>query len=169
MAAIQTHLSVRLLDGLGVTASQPYYFQVDDTNDLATLTTAFQAFITDLDAVTSAKPTEAVLELVIPLPTVKANPATGSEVERGGLFNFLQENIKYKFGVLIPSLSSTFIVNGKINITGALSTFIALFTTIGGDAEPVSTSANALTALSDYLITFRKHRKAESRRSIATE
>jgi hypothetical protein len=166
MASVLGHFSVQILDDLGVTASAPYYITTDDSLALADINTAVQAYITDLDAVTDGQIIKVTLDLDVPLPTVKSAPVAGAEVERGGLFNFLQDNVKYRFGVLVPAFKKSLIVNGKINLAAtAVSTFIALYTAIGGDVDYISTGGNLLTTFSDALITFRKHRKAENRRS----
>lgn len=168
MAEILGHVSLKLLDDLGVVASAPYYFEFPDTATLADIDTAVQAFVTDTDAITDAQILGVELVVSVPLPGgVKSTPTAGAEVERGALFNFLQEDIKYKFGVLVPAFKKSLIVNGKINLAAtAVSTWTALMLAIGGDAVPITTAGRLLTVLSDALITFRKHRKAESRRSL---
>jgi len=161
------HLSLQILDSLGVVASAPYYMEFSDADALSDINTALEAYVSAVDGVTAGQIVAASLVVSVPLPGgIKATPVAGSEVERGGLFNFSQENIKYKFGILIPAIKSTLIVNGKINLADALvTTFLNLQTAIGGFAVPVSTAANVFIALKDALVTFRKHRKAENRRS----
>jgi hypothetical protein len=167
MAEILGHISVQILDSLGVTASAPYYVQFDDSEAAADIDTAAAAILTDLDAVTDGQIVAASLVYSIPLPGgLKSSPVAGSEVERGGLFNFSQDGIKYKFGVLVPAFKTSLIVNGKINLAAtAVSTFLAIWTAIGGDLVPVSTAGRLLEVFKDALVVFRKHRKAENRRS----
>jgi hypothetical protein len=167
MADLFAHLSVQLTDALGVTASVPYYLSIADTQTVAELNTAMAAILTDLDPVTGAAIANATVNISVTLPGgIKATPAAGSEVERGGLFNWSQLGIKYKFGVLVPALKQSVIVNGKINLAdAAVSTWNALMSTVGGDVSWVSTGFHDLEVLRDALIVFRKHRKAESRRS----
>lgn len=167
MANLLGHTSVTILDSLGVTASAPFYLQFPDASTLAEINTAVQAILTDLDDVTDGQILRATIEIDAILPGgLKSAPVAGSEVERGGLFNWFQTGIKYKFGVLVPALSASVVVDGKIDLSNvAVSTFLALVTAIGGDAEWVSTAGRLLTTLADALIVFRKHRKAESRRS----
>lgn len=167
MADLFAHLSVQLTDSLGVTASVPYYLSIADTQTIDDLNTAMAAILTDLDAVTGAVIANATVNIDVTLPGgIKATPIAGSEVERGALFNWSQLGIKYKFGILVPALRSTLIVNGKINLAdAAVSAWNALMSTIGGDVDWVSTANIDLEVLRDALIVFRKHRKAESRRS----
>lgn len=166
MTDLIAHVSLQFKDALGVVASVPYFVDIDSTATMDDIVTAIQVIPTDIDALTDAQILLADLVVQVPLPTVKTAPVAGSEIERGGLFNFLQENIKYKFGILIPALKHTLIVNGKINLADtAVTTFISLVTALGGTAPWRSTANNILVTLADALITFRKHRKAESRRS----
>lgn len=167
MANLLGHTSVTIADSLGVSASVPFYLQFPDSSTLAQVNTAIQAILTDLDDVTDGQILRATIEIDAILPGgLKSGPVAGSEVERGGLFNWYQTGIKYKFGVLVPALAASVIVDGKINLGDtAVTTFLALITAIGGDAEWVSTAGRLLTTLADALIVFRKHRKAESRRS----
>jgi hypothetical protein len=142
------------------------YFNMPDSATLADLVTAAGTIITDVDAVTDGQILGVSLDVQITLPTVKTAPVAGAEIERGGLFNFSQENVKYRFGILIPAFKKSLIVNGRINLAAtAVTTFIGAVTAIGGDLDFISTGGNLLVAFTDALINFRKHRKAESRRS----
>ena len=167
MADLFGHVSVKVLDSLGVTISVPYYFNFDDASALTDLQTYIDGFLPDLDAVTDGQivSTEIVLGMVLP-GGLKSAPVASSEVEKGGLFNFSQVGSPYKFGSLVPAMKATLIVNGKINLTAAaVTTWLANFTAVGGTASAVSTAIRALGVLKDALVVFRKHRKAESRRS----
>lgn len=167
MADLNCHASVKYQDALGVVAAVPYYLGVDDTQVVSDIATFVNTLITELDHASDAQLIGVDLVIGLDLPGgVKTSPATGSEVERTGLFNFLQAGIKYKFGVIVPSLKASLIVNGKINLADAIVT--ALVGTLTGSVGVLqwqSTAANVLEALSDALISFRKHRRAENRRS----
>lgn len=166
MATIKGHLSFQILDGLGVVASTPQYFDIDDTKTLAQIITAAQDYITTMDAMTDGQILGVSLDAGVTLPTVKSAPVAGAEVERGGLFNWGQANVKYRFGLLFPALSQSLIVNGKIDLGSApVLALISNVTAIGGALDYISTGGNLLLGLTDALITFRKHRKAENRRS----
>jgi len=166
MANLNAHFSVQILDDLGVTASAPYYVQTSDTGTLAEIVTAVQEVITDLDAITDGQIIKVTFDIDVPLPTVKTAPVAGAEVERGGIFNWSQQNVKYRFGILVPAFKKSLIVNGKINLAAtAVTTWNALMSAIGGTIDWQSTGGNLLVSFTDALITFRKHRKAESRRS----
>lgn len=171
MATLFGHLSVQIQDALGVVASVPYYLEYQDTATIAEINTAAAGILTVLDTATDGQIISASFDLAVPLPTVKTAPVAGSEVERGGLLNFRQQAVKYRFGVLIPALAATAIVNGKIDLSSGspVTAFINLIETIGGDLDWISTGGRLLSTFSDALITFRKHRKAESRRSFEVE
>jgi len=166
MASLKSHISVKILDDLGVTASAPYYITVDDTQTVASINVLIQDIITDLDAITDGQILSVSLDVDVPLPTVKTAPVTGAEVERGGLFNWSQANVKYKFGILVPAFKKSLIVDGKINLSdAAVIAWNDLMSTIGGHVDWISTGGNLLSAFTDALLVFRKHRKAEARRS----
>jgi len=167
MAVLQAHVSFRVLDALGVIASLPIPFTQDDTVTLADLATFVNTLAPLVDGVTDAEIVGIDIVLTDPLPGgLKTAPVAGSEVERVGLFNFSQNAIKYKYGIPIPALKQTLIVNGRINLAAsAVTAFVAGVTGAIGANVWTSTAYNELLGLVDALISFRKHRRAETRRS----
>lgn len=170
MAVVQAIVSQQIKDNLGVTASMPLYFEIDDGSTIADMVGFLQTAITATDAVTDGLIVQVGATVTVPLPSgLKSAPAATAEVERNGLFNFLQEDIKYRFGVAVPAFKASLIANGKINLAAAAVTaFTQLISNYGAPGSPdfTSTSYYSLKSLSDALLSFRKHRKAETRRSV---
>lgn len=167
MATRFGHVSLQLLDKLGVTVSTPIYIDIDDTKTVAALLGDAQALAGAVDAVTDSQITEVRVSIVGPLPGAgKSSPASTAENERTGLFNFSQTGSPYKYAVAIPAIKEAAIVNGKIDLSNTdVANLITVLTTAGTVITAVSTAIKTLVALIDALISFRKHRKAESRRS----
>ncbi len=167
MPNIPTLLSVELLDALGVTVSMDTFYEVPDTTTLADLNTYLAAYLPKLDAITDSKITAATFKPRGTLPGgLKASPDEDAENERTGLFNFSQSAVPYKNGIDVPGISDALIVNGKIDLTAtAVTDWVSIITTTTQGLINVSKFLNALQTLLDALISFRKHRRAESRRS----
>lgn len=169
MASHPAIVSVGLLDALGVPVSFDLYVLVDDAVNVGTLVSWSDEFLPVLDAVTGSQITSITVKQDLPLPGsgIKTTPDAASENERTGLFNFSQATVKYKDGVDVPGLKESLIVDGKIDLTAsAVTDWVAFVTTTADTIQPVSKFQYALVALKDALISFRKHRKAESRRSL---
>lgn len=159
-------LSYQITDALGVTATHPVFINAPSGETLAQLQTFANDYTPLIDAVTDGEITGIELRIPLVVTGAKSGPVAGSEVERTGLFNFEQAGTRYKFGVDVPSIANALLVNGKIDLSNAAITNWVAFleaTTIG--ITFVSKFANALTALLDAVITFRKHRKLENKRS----
>lgn len=161
------HASVKYLDALGVEVSSPVYVNVDDTKTVAAVLGEISTLTQALDDVSDAQITEVTLNIVGGMPGAgKSAPVSTAEVERTGLLNFSQSASPYKYGVVIPAIAESKIVNGKINLTDTnVQNLVTILTTAGTTLTYVSTAIKALVALIDALLSFRKHRKAESRRS----
>lgn len=167
MATIDFLLSVELLDNLGVTVSMDTFHTVADTATLADLQTFINAYIPKLDAITDSQITAITPKLKMAIPgSAKATPAATAENERTGLFNFSQATVNYKNGIAVPAIKDSLITNGKIDLTaGAITDWVGVITVITAGVTTVSKFLYALQALLDALISFRKHRRAENRRS----
>lgn len=167
MATRHGHLSVQMLDKLGVSVSAFIPVAVDDTKTVAAalgdVTTATQR----LDQVSDSQIMKAGLTILGPIyGSAKTAPAATAENERTGLFNMRQNTSPYKFGVDVPAIAESLITNGKIDLSQAVITaLITYLTTAGSALTPETTSLYLMSALADALLTFRKHRRAENRRS----
>lgn len=170
MATRHGHLSYKLLDKLGVEVSTPIYVKIDDSQTIATAISEANLLGQAIDPITDSQILETRLTFVgTPVSGAKSAPASTAENERTGLFNFSQSAGPYRFGVDIPGFADSKISSGKINLADAdVASFLAAMVAAGTALTPESTSLYTLVALLDALLSFRKHRKAESRRSIET-
>lgn len=165
MATIVGSLSFTGEDSLGVPTNYNQDFSFDDAKTAANISTfandAFDHFTPTSDA--------AWTKIAVTLYPVVNNPTTalgGSEAERVGLFNLSQASGRFKYGVPTESIAQTLITNGKIDLSAsAVTNWIAYLTAAHSGFTLISKAALALVALIDALISFRKKRKLEERRS----
>ena len=167
MATVTGLATTEILDALGVTVSMPLYIEFADTTTLATLATWEAAYLAALDAMTDGKITGFTFKLSPALPGgLKSSPAATAEAERNAVINFSQATVKYRDGVAVPAVADSLIVNGKLDLTaGAVTTFISFLTTVTNGVTVISKFLYALQGVIDAFVSFRKHRKAELRRS----
>lgn len=170
MANLEALYSISLEDYLGVPTTHDIYLQMPDTVTLATLTTVLTGYQDLIDVISGAQIMQTTLKVRIPNSgTNKTSPVAGDEAEKTGLFNFSQSVTPYKFGVDVPAIAETLITNGKIDLSAsAITTWIAWLTAAHSGVQAISKFVYTLTGLLDALISFRKHRKAETRRSLET-
>lgn len=165
MATEKALLSVRLVDGLGVPVAHDVFFDVDTTDTLSTIVGVMDDYLAVLAPLILGKGIEAVLSIILP-PTGLPSTA-GGEAERTGLFNFEQDGSTYKYSIDVPTLNSALVVDGKIDLTNTdYLAWKAFLLAAHSSVVPVSKYELALLSVIDALITFRKHRKAENRRSL---
>jgi hypothetical protein len=165
MATLNGLLSCTIKDHLGVETSFPMYFTVADTTTLAQAITDTADYQAKLDATIDGQIIACELKLTVPLEVgIKTSPNTTAEVERNALANFSQATYKYKQGFAIPTIAEDLILNGKVNLDPALafSIFINLLISGSTHLKYASKFLQALLALLDVVITFRKHRKRET-------
>ena len=166
MANYLSILSTEVLDILGVSTSHAIFIDVPDATTVAQLVAYAQAYEAVLDPITDGQPTAGHITVRFTPSGVKSSPNASSEVEKTGLFNYAQAASQYSQGIDVPAIADATIVSGRIDLTNtdivAWRDFV-LATLTGVHA--VSKFDNDLTALRDALITFRKHRRAENRRS----
>lgn len=169
MATRHGGLSFKMVDALGVSTSMFVPMRVDDTKTVAQMLTDVDLIGQQIDPITDSQITHQTASVVLGGPTAgKSSPASTAENERTGLFNLSQSTGPYKFGIDVPGIADSKLSGGKINLSDAdILAFITALTVAGTALTPESTSLYTLVALLDALITFRKHRKAESRRSLA--
>lgn len=166
MANYLSLLSVQLEDALGVVASHDIFIEVPEATTITQLVAAGQSYCAVLAGVTDANGLAAKVSVTFPPTGMNTAAAEGSEVERTGLFNFSQASSKYKFGIDVPSLNDGIVVNGKIDLTAAgVTDWVTWLLSVHTGIQASSKFGNLLAGLLDALISFRKHRKAESRRS----
>jgi hypothetical protein len=163
MANITGLLSTTIKDALGVETSFPVYVETSDANTLVHLIADAQAYQLVLDNVIDGLIIGQELKITVPLDAVKTAFTGTAEVERNALFNFSQASIKYKQGFAVPTIAEAAIVNGKVDLTNSsIIAFFNLLITGGTYLKFTSKFVNALLALLDVVISFRKHRKRET-------
>lgn len=164
---IPAQFSYTLQDELGTKGVALVNALVDPAATVTQLNGQWSAIGLLLDAITSGKIIGGhyrVLEGTIG----KTAPSTGSRIEQSGTFNFSATGTSYKTPVLVPSLVDTAIgAGGRIDLANAdvLAFFTALTTAVAGVLEWTSANRQALLALVDALLSFRKHRKQLQRSS----
>jgi hypothetical protein len=168
MATYIALLSAEVHDATGVPASALQYIDVPDTVTVAQLQGLVQAYSAVLDPLTDAQIDHIFVKLDLPFAGAKSSPVAGSVVERTGLFNFVQANSFYKYGIDVPAITSAVLMaDGRIDLTNPIVTNWVSFIEAAHTAITfVSKFANAILRLLDVLISFRKHRKQESRRTL---
>lgn len=168
MADVTGLISMQVTDYLGVTVSSDLPIKSVDTNTLATLVTQIQGYQTVFDDVTGGQITRCRVSFDVPLTAgLKDAPVSGDEVEMTGLFNYRQTGSVYKYGIDIPAIAASVIVDGKIDLTNAaIEAFDAWLKIAHSQVQAVSKYALLLASMADALISFRKHRKAQTRRSL---
>lgn len=169
MATVLATVSYKFKDALGVEASDDHIvLKINDTATVADLQTVMDSLTPVVDAVTGAQIILLTLKLDMNISGAKSTPDAGSEVERVGLINMSQAGVAWKYGIPIPSWKQTLITSGKMVLTGATAALVSWLTTDHTGGTPVSKYGLVLEGALDYLLAFRKHRKAETRRSLET-
>jgi len=140
---------------------------VDDTKTIAQALTEATNYASKADGISDSQITKVTFKCNAPLPSgSKATPASTAENERTGLANFAQVGSTYKFGIDLPSIKDAAIVNGKIDLTNVdWQAWINALILAGTALSVETTGLHLLSSFLDALLTFRKHRRAESRRS----
>lgn len=155
-------LSYSLVDELGVKAATTMYALVDPATTITELAAQWQTFLALLQAVTGASITGGKAGIVAVPAGAAPAPVAGSRVEQTGLFNFAIAGTGKRYGVDVPALLNTLIVDDKIvDATGAVAALTAAISAAWGDAlgQFASNQFVPLGALLDLFLSFRKHRK----------
>jgi len=168
MATRQGLVSIRYIDGYGITGSTDFFITIDDTKTIAELMTD----VVNLENVTSAlsQANEYKTQVTI-IADPGSTPVPGlGDIEKGGLFNFSNVSDDYKTGYLIPDINPDILnSSGLIDLSlTAVTDWITYLTTAHTVITVVTKGVRALSALVDALITFRKHRKPLSRKTKET-
>jgi hypothetical protein len=122
----------------------------------------------DINGLTDGAISRASIRVVLDTSSY-GSPGSDSEVEKGALFNMSQGGTAFKQGYWVPAVKDSLIVNGKVNLAdAAVTAFLATLTASGAVIDYTGKFGNLLVALTDALISFRKHRRAENRRSVET-
>jgi hypothetical protein len=167
-----TIYSFTLVDDAGVKATHKIYVSYDGaTETINAIIGNILAYGATLDAVTDCRIEEVRITIPIdPDPSWKAAAIVPSDVERGGLFDFTQENSKYLEPVQVPGYKRSLSPKERIDLTAAAylawaAPLLNHVTGIGGSSEVFANSkfSNELDVLRHAAITFRKHRRGLSK------
>lgn len=166
MATVNLHFSATVRDGLSTEASTLAYVDYADTVTLAALIVDLNEWVADLDACIDGA---IVANQIRITPTVigthKAPTGASfvaSRVEQTAVLNFSNGSTSKKYGQILPSVRSDLLTAGKIDLTdAAIAALVALLTS----GAFTNAAAQALVALVDAIISFRKRRKQLQRTS----
>ena len=161
---LQIRMSATILDGLNVQSLAQSYALVDPTASFSTIIATFNTWLADLDACTDGQIIAAAIHVYPALPGgLKSTPTSASRAEQTGILNFSATGTTHRWGMAIPALSNggTVISAGKIVLTeddppDVLIDLLAEGST--ADLQWTNDNGQALVALLDTLISFRKRR-----------
>jgi hypothetical protein len=166
MANIPLHFSARIVDGLGTEATTTAYLSPADTTTLADLVTSLGTWLTNVDAVTDGLIRDTRIEIKPGLPgglkTATGATFQASRVEQTGTLNFSVAGSTRKDGVVIPAISNSAIVSGKLDLTNAAIQALITLLTNGNYTNPYN---QVIVGLLDAILSFRKKRKQLQRSS----
>jgi hypothetical protein len=154
-------LSFSVTDELGTEASIAEYVMVDPAMTVAQATTAWQAQATLLDPILDAKIQKGSVVLLTLMAGGKGAPAAGSRVEQTAVANFTNAITAHRFGIALAGLAEAVIVGGKIDLTeGGIFDLWAdsVAPYVAGLITFTNTATQALVALADAFLSFRKRR-----------
>jgi hypothetical protein len=107
---------------------------------LANMVSWYNFFLTQVDAVSTAQVVDGSLTVKPPIPSgLKSSPATGSNVQQGGLYVFSVNGITYSYGVRVPALDDSQLATGTSNIDPTATGSDALISLLtGGQSSPIN-------------------------------
>lgn len=157
-------ISIATVDAYGIDSTTPYFIEFPDTATIADLITDVGELINIQKPLSQGRVTGGTVTIDIPY-VATGTPA--GDIEKGGLFNFNNASDPYATGVWIPDVNPSILnSSGLIDLTNtSVTDFITFLTTAHTVITVVTKGVRALTSLKDALISFRKHRKALTRRT----
>lgn len=167
MATIQGLMSAQITDQIGVTATTDAFVTIDDSKTVAQLQADVLSWANAVEALSQGNLTKYEVRTITDVVPVSA---AGGDVEKGSLFNFDNASDPYASGYWIPDINPAIQTSsGQIDLTNTdVAAFITFMTTAHTAITVVTKGVRALTALRDALVSFRKRRKPESRRTRVT-
>lgn len=140
---------------------------IDPAMTVAQAVAAWGANATALDAIIGGQIIGGGVEVLRPA-TGKGAPVGGSRVEQTGVFDFTNATTPHRFGVAVPSLADAVISGGTILLTedGVVDVWLDILeAAITGGGVYTNAAQQAIVALADAFLSFRKRRKQLSRSS----
>ncbi len=167
MANILAVLSAHIVDGIGIPGQSPVFIEIPDTATLAQLATDVVSYVALIKNVTDGVITEATVKLILPGDGDAPSTATG-DIEKSAVMNYNNATDHYATGALIPDVSHLVLTAGELlDLTNVnVTNLITWMTTAHTAITVVTKGVRALTSLKDALISFRKHRKPLTRKTL---
>jgi hypothetical protein len=167
MAAVNAVMSAHIVDRYGIPGQSAAFISIDDTKTVAQLATDVGSYVNEIQNLTDGAVVKGSVLIELPGSGTLPSAAIG-DIEKGGLFNFNNATDSYAQGQLVPDISHL-VLNGAglIDLTNVnVTNFITFMTTAHTAITIVTKGVRALTALRDALISFRKHRKPLTRKTL---
>lgn len=155
MANVPVQFSLSFQDYLGVRGSELFNANIPEGTTLTQLGTQLGTLATTVDAVTGAAIIGVRASLIPAVPGGLKTAVAGADLEKTLLINFGNATNRNKSGQDIPGVNPAVLTAGKIDLTQAA--VAALITLIEGNYT--NAALQALTAVRDAAITFRKRRR----------
>lgn len=159
-----------LVDAGGVRGSVVLYAKMDPTKTLAQVATDTTDTAVLLDCMTDCQILEARTEIVCPVTGTKDAPANEVNVEKTALLTFNDTQVPVRaYGQDIAGVASAILAStDRIDTSnGDYANWVALMLTPTAVTEYVDARQATLASIRSNAITFRKHRKSQSR--VSTE
>jgi hypothetical protein len=159
-------VSLTIIDEIGVKSQMLTNVIVTDATTVANIETLANGLVGVTDDIIDGQIIAATFKLDCDFSGAKSAPVAGSRVEQTGLFNFEQASSTYKYGIDVPNIKNAVLVGGRIDLTDA--SVIAWKNYILATTATITFAGrvlNALLALLDVLLTFRKKRRQLDARS----
>lgn len=164
--------SFTIVDELGTKATQLEYALVDPAITVTQLEGQYNTIGLALDNIIDGQILGGKIAIEQGVPSgAKTAVTAGARVEQTAVLNFSATGTPLKFGEAVPSISSSKIVGGKLDLTDTdVMTFFGLLVTSGLSVlDWTSNNRQNLAALLDAILSFRKRRKQLSRSSFEQE
>lgn len=168
MTARQGTMTYHIVDKYGIPGQTSVTVSIDDTTTVAQVLTDLSSFSNDLSTLTQGVGVKE--SVLIEIPTGNDPSTALGDIEKGALLNFANATTTFKTGIYIPDVAPA-ILNGSglIDLTNTdVQAFITFVTSVHTAITIVTKGLQALTALVDALLSFRKHRKPLSRKTTET-
>jgi len=166
MTLKQGTMTAHIQDKYGIPGQATVTVEVDDTKTVAQLLADLSTYSGDVSTLTQGVIVKESVLLEVPTGN---DPTTAlGDIEKGALFNFSNASTTFKTGIYIPDVAPA-ILNGSglINLSNTdVTNFITFITTAHTAITVVTKGLQALNALVDALLSFRKHRKPLSRKTM---
>ncbi len=159
-------MTFNLVDANSTKGSTNIQLNIDDTKTIAELLGDIQDMGLLVDGMTGAAIENMAVTINANLVGGKGDPSPDIDLNQTMTLNFSQSGNPYAQGIVIPGVADFLVVGGKIDLTATqITNFITYVQTAQTALRVVGRAFSALVDLLDALLSFRKLRRASSRRS----